>query len=180
MLEHNEKYGVVLGFDVPVTRDAQELADSFKPPIKVWLIVILVQFYKWFFLDFHGRYHLSPDRSIYETFNRPKEEKTRRIETCCDISSITFNLTELRFRKKRSNYCWCQSKRRTTQNWFAHLRPCQSKIKYSLIHEICDEFSWLKNETEQENHNDSYCFIKRAPSIIPGFHTVWLIQYESY
>ena len=35
MLEHNEKYGVVLGFDVPVTRDAQELADSFKPPIKV-------------------------------------------------------------------------------------------------------------------------------------------------
>ena len=38
MLEHNEKYGVVLGFDVPVTRDAQELADSFKPPIKVWLI----------------------------------------------------------------------------------------------------------------------------------------------
>ena len=37
MLEHNEKYGVVLGFDVPVTRDAQELADSFKPPIKVIL-----------------------------------------------------------------------------------------------------------------------------------------------
>lgn len=35
MLEHDEKYGVVLAFDVPVTRDAQELADSFKPPIKV-------------------------------------------------------------------------------------------------------------------------------------------------
>lgn len=35
MLEHNEKYGVVLAFDVPVTRAAQELADSFKPPIKV-------------------------------------------------------------------------------------------------------------------------------------------------
>ena len=42
MLEHNEKYGVVLGFDVPVTRDAQELADSFKPPIKVivWYIFL--------------------------------------------------------------------------------------------------------------------------------------------
>ena len=80
-----------------------------------------------FFLDFHGRYHLSPDRSIYETFNRPKEEKTRRIETRCDIPSIAFDSTKLRFRKKRSNYCWCQSKRRPTQNWFAHLRPCQSK-----------------------------------------------------
>ena len=98
-----------------------------------------------FFLDFHGRYHLSPDRSIYETFNRPKEEKTRRIETCCDISSITFNFTKLRFRKKRSNYCWCQSKRRTTQNWFAHLRPCQSKLSnYSQIHWGCDVF-WFSS-----------------------------------
>ena len=47
MLEHNEKYGVVLGFDVPVTRDAQELADSFKPPIKVWFLSFehLIDFY---------------------------------------------------------------------------------------------------------------------------------------
>ena len=36
MLEHNEKYGVVLAFDVNITREAQELADSFKPPIKVF------------------------------------------------------------------------------------------------------------------------------------------------
>jgi len=41
MLEHNEKYGVVLGFDVPVTRDAQELADSFKPPIKIFTADII-------------------------------------------------------------------------------------------------------------------------------------------
>ena len=140
MLEHNEKYGVVLGFDVPVTRDAQELADSFKPPIKVWFLSFeyLIDFYgapdpKMTFSDFHGRYHLSPDRSIYETFNRPKEEKTRGIETCCDISSITFNFTKLRFRKKRSNYCWCQSKGRPTKTWFAHLRTCQSKWKILFL-----------------------------------------------
>lgn len=41
MLEHNDKYGVVLAFDVNVTRDAQELADSFKPPIKVSLSILL-------------------------------------------------------------------------------------------------------------------------------------------
>lgn len=41
MLEHNEKFGVVLGFDVPITRDAQELADSFKPPIKIFTADII-------------------------------------------------------------------------------------------------------------------------------------------
>lgn len=41
MLEHDEKYGVVLAFDVPVTRDAQELADSFKPPIKIFTANII-------------------------------------------------------------------------------------------------------------------------------------------
>jgi len=43
MLEHDEKYGVVLAFDVPVTRDAQELAESFKPPIKVLLVKLFLK-----------------------------------------------------------------------------------------------------------------------------------------
>merc|ERR1719284_1168474 len=41
MLEHNEKYGVVLAFDVNITREAQELADSFKPPIKIFTADII-------------------------------------------------------------------------------------------------------------------------------------------
>lgn len=41
MLEHNEKYGVLLAFDVPVTREAQELADSFKPAIKIFTADII-------------------------------------------------------------------------------------------------------------------------------------------
>jgi len=41
MLEHNEKYGVVLAFDVNVTREAEELANSFKPPIKIFTADII-------------------------------------------------------------------------------------------------------------------------------------------
>jgi len=67
MLEHDEKYGVVLAFDVPVTRDAQELADSFKPPIKIFTANII--------------YHLT---DMFE--KHLKEQKKRKQEELKEIA----------------------------------------------------------------------------------------------
>lgn len=67
MLEHDEKYGVVLAFDVPVTRDAQELAESFKPPIKIFTANII--------------YHLT---DMFE--KHLKDQKKRRQEELKEIA----------------------------------------------------------------------------------------------
>lgn len=74
MLEHDEKYGVVLAFDVPVTRDAQELADSFKPPIKIFTAPII--------------YHLT---DMFE--KHLKEQKKQKQEQLKDVAIFPAKMT---------------------------------------------------------------------------------------
>jgi len=78
MLEHNEKYGVVLGFDVPVTRDAQDLADSFKPPIKIFTADII--------------YHLTDQFSKHlEDQKKRKQEELKHVAIFPAIMKILDN-----------------------------------------------------------------------------------------
>jgi translation initiation factor 5B len=84
MLDHNEKYGVVLGFDVPVTREAEEQANSFKPPIKIFTAKII--------------YHLT------DMFDKYREDlKKRKQEEVKDVAIFPAKmqiLPECVFRKR--------------------------------------------------------------------------------